>query len=166
MKKPRSPPRKNSYGRNYRRLAKEVRKRNQGKCQICGFFPSQEAHHGARDYPDDKDLTPDDLIGVCSLCHGLATTLRQMFRQAERFNLLSQLKDKIQKCYTELNFRDTNLECSNTPSRSVSTKNTLGRWKKTPLQRNAERTDPNKMNPTCNVSNARVVSGGKKSIVR
>ena len=74
-------PNNSTYGPNYQKARIVAFKRSKGICQFCGQRQAKEAHHWAMIYPSDAVIEPDDLIGLCSQCHKIATTLRK-FRSA------------------------------------------------------------------------------------
>ena len=148
---------------------KKTRKRNHGKCQFCGFFPSEEAHHGAfLSYPLDEDLTDDDLIGLCSLCHHMATMLRRCLKALDNpFKAFSFFRailiNSFETCTTQLLSGESIPECCNTPSRSVSTNPTPGRLRKLSSPKKGEPTEAPKMKRIFKDLNVSPLFGGKKS---
>lgn len=65
------------YGPNYRRLRRDVMKRNGGICAFNGLEKATECHHGMILYPDHADLTADNLVQLSKSSHDLATAIRQ-----------------------------------------------------------------------------------------
>ena len=102
-----------AYGPAYRVVRAEVLARNGGVCALCGFARAVEAHHSGLKYPCGSDrlccgrrkVEVGDLVGLCSLCHELVTTLRR-FRRAggSVYVLVARFKEVIAGCGTGSGF--------------------------------------------------------------
>ena len=122
-------------------------------CQFCGQYPADETHHWARNYPSEKDTTPDDLTALCRVCHSTATALRQFIREGgDIFGFTAKLdaalietrKERETDCDTNAKLR-ASLQSSCTPARdwtpeslpkSKSTKSPAGAGSEPPLRTN------------------------------
>lgn len=96
-----------AYGARYRLLRSYVLARNGGRCCFCGLRAAEEAHHSALRYPCGRDgpccglrkVTASDLVGLCRLCHGLATTLRRFHRAGgSMYEFVARFKKVIVQC--------------------------------------------------------------------
>jgi len=76
----------NDYGPGFQKAREAALARSNGVCQACGHFKATAAHHWEKRYSPDAEITPDHLIGLCDLCHGMITTLRKALNAAESNN--------------------------------------------------------------------------------
>ena len=71
------------YGPGYLRAREGAFRRSNGICQFCGNRRAAEAHHWALRYPTDAEVTANDLVALCRLCHWMATLRRLLDRMGE-----------------------------------------------------------------------------------
>ena len=88
-----------TYGPDFIRSRGQALLRSGGICQFCGQRAATDGHHWAEIYPDDSVITGDDLVGLCGVCHGIATTLRRFTRSGgDIFQFRATLGKEIEKC--------------------------------------------------------------------
>ena len=107
------------YGPGYQRSRQETLSRSGGVCQLCGQAAASETHHwAAACYPTDEEVTPDDLIALCSFCHYFATEIRRFTRYGgSRFDFQRAYKEAINSCGIPSKSRESLRESSNTTER-------------------------------------------------
>ena len=90
------------YGGNFKLARAQAFDRSGGTCQLCGTAQATDAHHWALDdYPSGEDVTADDLVALCTLCHEVATTLRRTLRAGgNRFEIVHNITRSIASCST------------------------------------------------------------------
>ena len=59
----------------WKRVRAEAFARFDGMC-VCGLFEATEGHHIR--YPHPNEITADDVVGLCGLCHALITQVRKI----------------------------------------------------------------------------------------
>ena len=75
--------------------------RSGGVCQFCGQRPAVEGHHWAEHYPQEEDMTVNDLTALCGPCHSLATSLRRYSRWGGNIWTFKTIFRKvIDQCFT------------------------------------------------------------------
>ena len=57
------------YGPNWKKIRKEVLKRDNYQCQMCGKFEGRLEIHHKIPFMISKDNSPDNLITLCATCH-------------------------------------------------------------------------------------------------
>ena len=103
------------YGPNYHKARREAFARSDGQCQFCGIYPIVDSHHWALVYPSDSEVTPDDLTGLCRICHTVATELRRFHRAGGTiFNFKKALLEALERCATESPLKGSALSSSTT----------------------------------------------------
>ena len=99
-----------AYRETYRTVRAEVLACNEGHCSFCGLALAIEAHHSSIVYPcgsrhtccEQRKVHQGDLVGLCSVCHELATTLRRFSRAGGSvFEPLARFKEVIAHCGIE-----------------------------------------------------------------
>ena len=90
------------YGGNFKLARAQAFDRSGGTCQLCGTAQATDAHHWALDdYPSGEDVTADDLVALCRICHEVATTLRRTLRAGgNRFEIVHNITRSIASCST------------------------------------------------------------------
>ena len=92
----------------YRKLRRRVLARNGGDCSFCGLSGAVEVHHSPLVYPcggrglccGRRKVRESDLVGLCWVCHELATTLRRFCRAGGSvFGLLARLVESTFMVY-------------------------------------------------------------------
>ena len=69
----------NYFHPHHRRARGGALARSGGRCQGCGYWPAEHAHHWALRYPPPEATTPDHLTAFCRFCHRVMT-LQRRFR--------------------------------------------------------------------------------------
>ena len=89
------------YGGNFKLARAQAFDRSGGTCQLCGTAQATDAHHWAfDDYPSGEDVTADDLVALCKMCHEVATTLRRTLRAGgNRFEIVHNITRSIAMQY-------------------------------------------------------------------
>ena len=105
------------YGSVYRGLRGGVLARNGGDCSLCGLSAAVETHHSGLVYPcgsagsccGRRRVGVGDLVGLCSVCHLVATTLRRFCRAGgQRVSSFSaRFMEVVAQCGTGSGFRGT-----------------------------------------------------------
>ena len=92
-----------AYGKQYRAARAEAFRRSGGVCQLCGAAQATDAHHWAfNSYPSGEEVTGDDLVALCGLCHEIATNLRRTLKRgASRFEIAATINRSVAECNTE-----------------------------------------------------------------
>ena len=103
------------YGSVYRQLRGGVLARNGGDCSFCGLSAAVETHHSGLVYPcgssgvsccGRRRVEVGDLVGLCSMCHLVATTLRRFCRAGGSvFEFSARFMEVVAQCGTGSGFR-------------------------------------------------------------
>ena len=89
--------------------------RNGGDCSFCGLSAAVETHHSGLVYPcgargsccGRRRVGVGDLVGLCSVCHLVATTLRRFVGAGGSvFEFSARFMEVIAQCGTGSGFRD------------------------------------------------------------
>ncbi len=57
-------------GRDWKKIRRQIRRRDQNRCMRCGGTEHLQVHH-ITPYEDSFDNSPQNLITLCARCHGL-----------------------------------------------------------------------------------------------
>jgi RNA-directed DNA polymerase len=57
-----------TYGETWTETRDEIRRRDEGRCTLCGSTDNVEIHH-IRKHKGDREHNPDRLIALCATCH-------------------------------------------------------------------------------------------------
>ena len=92
-----------AYGPGFIRSRAKALLRSGGICQFCGQRAATDAHHWAERYPEDSEITANDLTALCAVCHSIATSFRRFTRAGGNvFQFRANLGKDISQCLNSI----------------------------------------------------------------
>jgi RNA-directed DNA polymerase len=87
-----------TYGETWTDTRDEIRRRDEGRCTLCGSTDNVEIHH-IRKHKGDREHNPDRLIALCATCHRKARNPQhEVSRRIARLYLRTGKPDEAKVC--------------------------------------------------------------------